>query len=150
MDGHDKASTFHEIFSDPKYDETLIKKYLTKELFEKLLKQQDQPSIIDCIAKVNELRAHPIGVIVLNGNCYNKFSDLFEPIIREVHCLGEFNKYPEINWGDLNMFENLNNESIVFTEISCCRSLSNIPFPSSMNEHDLEIVLTMVSILIDL
>lgn len=146
VESHDKPNTYHEIFSDPKYDETLIKKYLTEELFTKLHEPSDEPSIIDCIAKVDELQTQPFGVIVLNGNCYNKFADLFEPIIKEIHCIDEFNKYPECNWGDVNVFEKLPYDTIVSTEISCCRSLANIPFIPGINEQNLEIILSTVSI----
>lgn len=146
VESHDKPNTYHEIFSNPKYDETLIKKHMTEELFTKLLERSDEPSIIDCIAKVDELQANPFGVIVLNGNCYKKFADLFEPIIKDIHCVDEFSKYPECNWGDVNIFEILPNDIIVSTEISCCRSLANIPFIPGINEQNLEIILTTVSI----
>lgn len=145
----DKTKTYDEIFNDPKYEETLIKKHLTEELFTKLLNLSDESSsIIDCIASVNELQANPFGVIASNGNCYNKFSDLFEPIIKHVHCVDEFGKYPENNWGDVNVFERLspNDDVIVFTEISVSRSLANIPFIPRINEQNLEIILTTVSI----
>lgn len=122
---------------------------MTEELFTKLLNPSDEPSIIDCIAKVDELQANPFGVIVFNGNCYTKFSDLFEPIIKDIHCVDEFSKYPECDWGDVNVFEKFHNDTmIVSTEISCCRSLANIPFISipGINEQNLEIILTTVSV----
>lgn len=142
-----RPRAYDEIFNDPKYDETLIKKYLTEEMFTKLRKLSDEPSIIDCIAKVDALQANPFGVIVSNGNCYNMFADLFEPIIKDVHCIDEFGKYPECNWGDVDfMFEKLENDAIVSTEISCSRSLANVPFIPGINEHQLETILTTVSI----
>lgn len=119
---------------------------MTEELFTKLYNRSDEPSIIDCIANVDDLLANPIGVIVLNGNCYNKFADLFEPIIKDIHCVDEFSKYPECDWGDANVFEKLPNDMILFTEISCCRSLANIPFIPGINEQNLEMILTTVSV----
>lgn len=147
VDSANKPSTYDEIFNDSKYDETLIKKYLTEELFAKLHKLSDEPSIIDCIANVDALQANPFGVIVSNGNCYSTFADLFEPIIKDVHCIDGFGKYPECNWGDVDfVFEKIENDAIVSTEISCCRSLANVPFIPGISEHQLETILTTVSI----
>lgn len=140
----DDLTSYQKIFSDPKYDGTLVKKYLTEDLFKKLMEIQD-PSIIDCIAKVNTLHSNPFGVVVFSANCYSAFSDLFEPIIQEIHCVDEFNQYPDVDWGDVNVFEKLKNEAIISMEISCCRSLSKIPFITGINEQGLECVLTTVS-----
>ncbi|XP_031621141.1 arginine kinase-like [Contarinia nasturtii] len=143
----DKQDMYHEMFNDPKYDGILIKKYLTEELFRKLYKLQDnEPSIIDCIAKVNELQANPFGVYPLNGKCYSKFRALFEPIIKDIHCIDdEFHNHPDCDWGDVNAFEIFENERIESIEISCVRSLANMPFiKSGINEQDLEIILNTV------
>lgn len=148
IEPNDEPTTYHEIFNNSKYDGILIKKYLTEEIFKTLLKQQDKPSIIDCIAKVNALPNNPFGIVVLNANCYSKFVNLFEPIIKDIHCVDELNKYPDCDWGDASVFEKLDNVTIVSTEISCCRSMANVPFIPGINEHDLESILTQVSVVI--
>lgn len=140
------SNDYHEIFNDSAYESTLIKKYLTEELFKKLLEQQDNPSIVDCIVKVAALPSNPSGVIALNANCYEKFGDLFEPIIKDIHCVDEVNKQADCDWGDEMAFGKLENEAIVSSEISCCRSIANIPFIPGINEQDLQIILTQVSI----
>lgn len=87
-------------------------------------------------------------MIVFDANCYDKFTDLFEPIIKDIHCVDEFNKYPDFDWGDTSVFEILNNEIIVSIEINCYRSMANIPFIPGINEQDLEFILTKVSVII--
>lgn len=142
----DETNEYQNIFGDSKYDGTLIKKYLTEELFKKLFELQNEPSIIDCIAEANTLHHNPFGVIVLNASCYNTFCDLFEPIIKEIHCVDEVVKHPDCEWGDVSEFETFENESIVSMEISCSRSLANIPFINGTNEQHLESILTTVSL----
>lgn len=136
--------------NDSEYDGTLIKKHLTEELFKQLSELQNEPSIFDCIAKVNTLQSNPFGVIVLNGNCYDTFSDLYEPIIKEIHCVDEFTKHPDCEWGDVSVFENYETKLIVSMEISCCRSLANIPFIPGASEQDLEAILTAVSLSLEI
>lgn len=142
----DEPSAYRNVFNDSSYDGTLVKKYLTEELFKKLIGLPNEPSIIDCIAKVNTLQRNPFGVIVSNGNCYNTFSDLFEPIIKEIHCVDEFIKHSDCDWGDASVFGKLESESIVSLEINCSRSLANIPFISGASEQDLEAILIAVSL----
>lgn len=144
IEPNEDFTPYQNIFSDSKYDGTLVKKYLTEDLLKKLMEIQE-PSIIDCIAKVNTLDTNPFGVNVFNANCYSAFCDLFEPIIKEIHCVDEYSAYPNVDWGDVNMFEKLESETIISMEISCCRSLSKIPFISGINEQGLENVLTTVS-----
>lgn len=142
----DELIAYQNVLSDSRYDGTLIKKHLTEKLFNQLSSLQNEPSIIDCIAKVNTLQSNPSGVIVLNGNCYNTFSDLYEPIIKDIHCVDEFSKHPDCEWGDASVFEKFETELIVSMEISCCRSLENIPFIPGASEQNLEAILTTVSL----
>lgn len=137
--------SYQSIFDDSKYDATLVKKYLTEDMYGSLTENDDRPSIVDCIVKVDALETYPVGVIALNGDCYTKFADLYESIIKEIHGIDAIERHPDSNWGDGNAFEQLSCENIVSIEISCSRSLAGIPFIPGMNEHDLESVLTKVS-----
>lgn len=125
-----------------------MKKYLTEELFKKLYElQSETPTIIDCLTKFNTLdTANASGIVALNASCYTTFCDLFEPIIKEIHCVDEFpSKYPESDWGEETMaFQKFEFESILGIEISCTRSLRNVPFVCGANEHDLQTILTIV------
>lgn len=140
-----QSTPYQSIFDDTKYEATLVKKYLTENLFESLSEIGDKPSIVDCIVKADALESYPLGVIALNGDCYTKFADLFEPIIKEIHGIDITDKYPDSDWGDGTVFDNLNNDNIISIEMSCSRSLAGIPFIPGMNEQDLENVLTIVS-----
>lgn len=142
----DDSNAYSEIFRDRNYENTLIKKYLTEEQFKKLLEQNDGPSIIDCIVKVDAIAYSPCGVRATNSNCYTKFTDLFEPIIKDIHCVDELNKHPDCDWGDESVFQKFDNKAIVSIEMSCSRSLANIPFIPGISESDLQIILSKVSI----
>lgn len=125
-----------------------MKKYLTEELFKKLYELQPKtPTIIDCLAKFNTLDTNPSGIVALSASCYTTFCDLFEPIIKEIHCVDDFtSKYPDSDWGgDTMVFQKFEFESILGVEISCTRSLVNVPFVCGANEHDLQTILTTVS-----
>lgn len=115
-------------------------------MFEYFTEHDEKPSIVDCIVKADALDLHPLGIIALNGDCYTKFSELFEPIIKEIHGLDDnIEKHPDLNWGDGSQLEALNSDRIVSIEISCSRSLTGFNFICGMNEQDLENVLTTVS-----
>lgn len=140
-DGQTNAE-YHSIFGDPKYDGTLIKKYLTEDLFNTLQESRSKATIIDLISNVNS-----IGLLMLNGDCYSKFSVLIEPILKEIHKIEIIEEqHPDSDFGDFSVFESLQCEAIEFIEISCNRSIENFDFIPGMNEQDLENVLTMVGI----
>lgn len=147
----ENENPYQNLFIDPKYDGTLVKKYLNEELFKKLYElQMKSPTIIDCIAKYSTLdtTANPSGVVALDASCYTIFCDLFEPIIKEIHGVDEFpSKYPECDWGDGEAmeFQKFESESILGIEISCTRSLQHVPFVCGANEHNLQTILTTVS-----
>lgn len=149
-DENENENSYQKLLvNDPKYDGTLVKKYLSEELFKKLYDlQMDTPTIIDCLTKFNTLdTTNPSGIVALNASCYTMFCDLFEPIIKEIHCVDEFpTVYPESDWGEEAMaFEKFEFESILGIEISCARSLRNVPLVCGANEHDLQTILTTVS-----
>lgn len=117
-------------------------------MFESFTEYDNKPTIVDCIVKANALDSHPLGIIALNGDCYTKFSELFEPIIKEINGLdNSIEMQPVSDWGDdNNQFEPLNTDRIISIQISCSRSLTGFNFISGMNEQDLENVLTTVSL----
>lgn len=116
-------------------------------MFESFTEYDNKPTIVDCIVKTNALDSHPLGIIALNGDCYTKFSELFEPIIKEINGLdNSIEKHPESDWGDdSSQFEPLHSDRIISIEFSCSRSLTGFNFISGMNEQDLENVLHTVS-----
>lgn len=142
---NEESTLYQRMFNDAKYDGTLVKKYLTQEMFEKFMNLQTKPSIHDCIANVDTLQSNPFGVNAISASCYTTFTDLFEPIIKEIHDIDEFVTHSDCVWGDANAFETFETNTIVSMEINCYRSLANIPFILGANEHDLQTILTTVS-----
>lgn len=121
---------------------------MTEELFKKLCElQPERPTIADCLAKCTTFNADSAGVVALNASCYTIFCDLFDPIIQEIHCVDAIaSKYSESEWnGDTMAFQKFESESILSVEISCARSLMNVPLVCGADEHDLQTILTTVS-----
>lgn len=149
IQSNENESLYQNLINHPKYDGTLVRKYLTEELFNKLCElQSNHPTIIDCLAKFNAPNTDSTGVIALNANCYTMFCDLFEPIIQEIHGVDTIaSKYPDSDWnGETMEFQKFNSDLILDVEISCTRSLTNFPFVCGANEHDLQVILTTVRI----
>lgn len=133
-------NSYRDIADDSKYDNTLLKKYLTDDLLERL-KLLGEPSIIDCITRAKNAS----GVVALDADCYNRFSDLFEPIIKDIHCVAELNNCPDSDWGDASTFESFEKDTVLSIEMNCFRSLANIPFIPGITAAHLEYVLSTVS-----
>lgn len=67
----------------------------------------------DCVRSSIANRAAAIGVCAADFECYETFSTLFVPVIREYHGILEPHeeiKQPPINWGDASSCEDLDPE----------------------------------------
>ncbi|CAH1960238.1 unnamed protein product [Acanthoscelides obtectus] len=124
------------VLSDSK---SLLKKYLTKEVFDKLKikKTSFGSTLMDCVQSGFANHDSGIGVYAADPECYHLFADLFDPLINEYH--GGFKKsdqHPPMDFGDLNAFGNLDpkGEYVVSTRIRCCRSIEGYPFNPNLTE----------------
>lgn len=133
-----------DLLSDSKYEGTAVKKVLTADLFDRLIKIDENSSFLDCIKNFGGVYNNVAGIVAVNADCYTVFEDFFEPMINELNGMDILSKHPDSNWGDTNVFENLNCSAIVSTEINCRRSLVNVPFITGMDEQDFENVLSNV------
>lgn len=150
-----------EIILNEKFEElttneecnSLLKKYLTKDLLEELktIKTKYGSRLLDCIESGLEQQDAACGVYAADPDCYDDFAALFDPIIEDCHA--DFTKesnQPECNWGETNPFENLDpeNQFIVSTRIRCARSIEGYPFnPKLSEEQYLEIMNTVKDVL---
>lgn len=131
-----------KLHSDPDC-KSLLKKHLTIEMFEKLKDEltKSGKTIVDCI---NAGLKHPnssVGIYAADADAYEKFADLFDPIIADYHKFPADQSHPEVQngWdGDDAQFEDLNSTTqyIKSTRIRCARSLTKYPLNPSMNEED--------------
>lgn len=108
---------------------SLLKKYLTPEVFDKLkgLKTQLGASLLDVIQSGVENPDSGIGVYAPDADSYHVFSDLFDPIIDDYHGgFAKDAKHPTKDFGDLNSFVNVDpdGEFVISTRVRCGRSLA--------------------------
>lgn len=119
---------------------SLLKKYLTKEVFDNL-KNKKTPtfgsSLLDCVQSGFQNHDSGVGIYAPDAEAYTVFAELFDPIIEDYH--GGFkktDKHPPKEFGDVNCFTNLdpNNEFVISTRVRCGRSMQGYPFNPCLTE----------------
>ncbi|XP_017028292.1 arginine kinase 1 [Drosophila kikkawai] len=121
---------------------SLLKKHLTKEIFEKL-KTKTTPhfksTLLHCINSGLCNHDSGVGVYAPDPEAYTVFADLFDPIIEDYHkgfCKAA--KHPEACFGEGKDFENLDpdNKFIQSTRVRCGRSIEKFPFNPCLTEPE--------------
>jgi len=112
---------------------SLLKKYLTQEIFDKLkgLKTGLGATLLDVIQSGVANPDSGCGIYAPDAESYTTFAPLFDPVIEDYH--GGFkptDKHPPSTWGDGNTIGNLDPEGkfVVSTRVRCGRSLQGYPF----------------------
>ncbi|XP_039309899.1 arginine kinase isoform X2 [Solenopsis invicta] len=118
---------------------SLLKKYLTKEIFDQLKTRKTSfgSTLLDVIQSGLENHDSGVGIYAPDAEAYTVFAELFDPIIDDYH--GGFkktDKHPPKDFGDLDCFGNLDptGEYIVSTRVRCGRSLEGYPFNPCLTE----------------
>lgn len=118
---------------------SLLKKYLTKEIFDKLKTKVTSfnSSLLDVIQSGVANPDSGVGIYAPDAESYSVFSDLFDPIIEDYH--GGFkptDKHPQKDWGDVSTLGNLDptGEYVVSTRVRCGRSMEGYPFNPCLTE----------------
>ncbi|XP_055687392.1 arginine kinase 1 isoform X4 [Lutzomyia longipalpis] len=119
---------------------SLLKKYLTKEVFD-ALKTKKTPSfgssLLDCVQSGFENHDSGVGIYAPDAEAYSVFSDLFDPIIEDYHAgFKKTDKHPPRNFGDVDTFGNLDpaGEYVISTRVRCGRSMEGYPFNPCLTE----------------
>ncbi|XP_055704334.1 arginine kinase 1 isoform X1 [Phlebotomus papatasi] len=119
---------------------SLLKKYLTKEVFD-ALKTKKTPSfgssLLDCVQSGFENHDSGVGIYAPDAEAYSVFSDLFDPIIEDYHAgFKKTDKHPPRNFGDVDTFGNLDpaGEFVISTRVRCGRSMEGYPFNPCLTE----------------
>lgn len=121
---------------------SLLKKYLTVELFAKLndKKLSSGKSLLDCINAGLKNPTSSVGIYAADADAYDLFADVFNPIIEDYHKFPADQSHPDGDgWvGDDSQFDDLdpNHEFIQSTRIRCARSVATFPLNTSMSEED--------------
>ncbi|KAH7967867.1 hypothetical protein HPB52_003606 [Rhipicephalus sanguineus] len=123
---------------DAKDCKSLLKKYLTKEVFDKLKtrKTANGATLLDVIQSGVENLDSGVGIYAPDAESYRVFADLFDPVIEDYHKFKRTDRHPHTNFGDLSTLKNvdLSNDIVVSTRIRCARSLQGYPFNPCLTE----------------
>ncbi|KAH8286542.1 hypothetical protein KR054_011257 [Drosophila jambulina] len=129
---------------------SLLKKHLTKEIFDKL-KTKTTPTyhstLLHCINSGLCNHDSGVGVYAPDPEAYTVFADLFDPIIEEYHGFCKSDTHPEASYGQGKDFENLDPDCkfIVSTRVRCGRTVQKFPFNPCMTEteyHELQCLIS--------
>lgn len=123
----------------PEQCHSLLKKYLTREVLDKLKTKKTAmgATLLDVCQSGFENLDSGVGIYAPDAESYTLFADLFNPIIEDYH--GGFkatDKHPQSDFGDLESLVNVdpNNEFVISTRVRCGRSLKGYPFNPCLTE----------------
>ncbi|XP_049818974.1 arginine kinase isoform X3 [Aethina tumida] len=120
---------------------SLLKKYLTADVFQALLHRKTSfgSSLLDCIQSGVANLDSGIGVYAADVEAYTVFAELFNPIIEEYHLnFTKTDTQPPVNFGNPNCMGDLDpkGQYIVSTRVRCGRSLAKYPLNPCMTEQN--------------
>ncbi|XP_075742626.1 arginine kinase-like isoform X2 [Rhipicephalus microplus] len=123
---------------DAKDCKSLLKKYLTKEVFDKLKTRKTGmgATLLDVIQSGVENLDSGVGIYAPDAESYRVFADLFDPVIQDYHKFKPTDRHPPTSFGDLSTLKNVDptNDFVVSTRIRCARSLQGYPFNPCLTE----------------
>jgi len=125
---------------DAKGCKSLLKKHLTKEVFDNLKNRQTAmgASLLDVIQSGVENLDSGVGVYAPDAEAYTLFGDLFNPIIEEYHVgFGPEDKHPPKDFGNVSDLVDVDpkGEFVISTRVRCGRSLEGYPFNPCLTEQ---------------
>nr|QID75635.1 arginine kinase 2 [Macrobrachium nipponense] len=118
---------------------SLLKKYLTKEVFDDLKTKKTSlgASLLDVIQSGVENLDSGVGIYAPDAEAYTLFAPLFDPIIEDYHVgFKKEDQHPPKDFGDLEKFVNVDPEGayVVSTRVRCGRSMEGYPFNPCLTE----------------
>ncbi|CCD12815.1 unnamed protein product [Trypanosoma congolense IL3000] len=122
---------------------SLLKKYLTKEVFDELKDKKTAlgATLLDVIQSGVQNLDSGIGVYAPDAEAYNVFGALFNPIIEDYHKgFKQTDSQPPKNFGDVSTLVDLDpaGEYILSTRVRCGRSLEGYPFNPCLKKEQYE------------
>ncbi|XP_070500123.1 arginine kinase-like [Chironomus tepperi] len=112
-----------------------LRKVLTREMIDNLKEVRTvfKGTLLDCIQAGLEYLDAPIGAFACDFDAYFVFSDLFNPIIEELHQFKADDKHPELNWDETCKIPQFDDQYVKSIEISCIRNIAEYPFAPIMS-----------------
>merc|ERR1712212_1367423 len=118
---------------------SLLKKYLTKDVFEQLKAKKTKlgATLLDVIQSGVENLDSGVGVYAPDAEAYTMFAPLFDPIIEDYHVgFTQKDKHPDRDFGDVNSLVNVDPDGqyVISTRVRCGRSMQGYPFNPCLTE----------------
>lgn len=137
---------YKSLMEDEEQVGSLLRKYLTPELLEEyMLVTTPAPVeayLFDCAVSGFEHHDSSCGIYAADPDCYDVFSKLFDPIIRDYHGQIENDSdalQKDVDFGNVDEIENLDAERkfILSTRIRIARNIEGMPFFPKLTEKQL-------------
>jgi len=118
---------------------SLLKKYLTREVFDKLKDKKTAlgATLLDVIQSGVENLDSGVGLYAPDAEAYSLFAPLFDPVIEDYHVgFSQTDKHPAKDFGDTATLVDVDPEGkfVVSTRVRCGRSLEGYPFNPCLTE----------------
>lgn len=135
----DKLEAGFKKLQDATTCKSLLKKYLTRDVFDKLKGKKTGlgATLLDVIQSGVENLDSGVGVYAPDAESYTVFAPLFDPIIEDYHVgFTQTDKHPAKNFGDVNTLVNVDPEGkyVISTRVRCGRSMQGYPFNPCLTE----------------
>lgn len=137
---------YKSLMEDEEQVGSLLRKYLTPELLEEYMLVTTPPPVeaylYDCAVSGFEHHDAAVGIYAADPECYDVFTKLFDPIIKEYHGQEDNESdvlQKDVDWGNVDEIENLDAERkyILSTRIRIARNLEGLPFFPKLTEKQL-------------
>lgn len=137
---------YKSLMEDEENVGSLLRKYLTPELLEEYMLVTSPPPVeaylFDCAVSGFEHHDSSCGIYAADPDCYDVFSKLFDPIIRDYHGQVENDAdtlQKDMDWGNADEIENLDAERkyILSSRIRIARNLEGLPYFPKVTEKQL-------------
>ncbi|RWS17690.1 Arginine kinase-like protein, partial [Dinothrombium tinctorium] len=118
---------------------SLLKKYLTQEIFDALKTRQTSmgATLLDVIQSGIENLDSGVGIYAPDAESYTVFKELFDPVIEDYHKgFKPTDKHPPKDFGNIETLVDLDPEGkyVISTRVRCGRSLQGYPFNPCLTE----------------
>jgi arginine kinase len=114
------TSGFEKLLEDEEDEKSLLKEYLTEELFEKVkdLKTSYGGTLYDQIQSGLAHFDQEIGIFASDPHAYDIFDELFSPVLEDLHDVEPGSVHPDSKLGDPNDLDDLDPEKLFIKSIT--------------------------------
>ncbi|XP_073831983.1 arginine kinase [Musca autumnalis] len=134
---------FKQLVEDEEHAASLLRKYLTREILDEYKGVFTSPpvesSLLDCVQSGFNHHDSACGLYAADPECYDAYTKLFDPLIRDYHGQLDNDKeqiQPDTDFGNADEIENLDPERkyIKSTRIRIARNIEGYPYFAKLSE----------------